>query len=62
MTFYNVTIRATVTKTLSVIADTADEAYQLAHEVFTTACNGDEDYDEETLRIEEFKDGSISNN
>ena len=52
---YNVTIQATVTKTLPVIAGNAAQATEFAHERFTVACNGpteDEDYDEQTLSVE----------
>ncbi len=56
MRTYRVTIRATVTKTLTVKAENEDDAYVAAHEDFSVLCDGDdEDYDEETLEIQEVK-------
>lgn len=47
---YNVTIRATVTKTLTVVAASLDEAIEVAHCEFTTACDGEEeDYTEDCI-------------
>jgi hypothetical protein len=54
MSIYEVTIRATVTKTLSVEAKDGPCAEEAAHEQFSVLNDGvDEDYDQETLRIEE---------
>ena len=50
---FNVTIRATVIKTITVDAAGRDEAYSLAHDEFTTVCDGDERYEETTLAVEE---------
>jgi len=50
---YDVTIEATVTKTLRVPAVNEDEATELAHQLFTVTNEGDEEkYDEQTLRCE----------
>ena len=51
---YDVTVRATVTKTLRVRATSAELATEQAHELFTVACENDqdEDYNEDTLRCE----------
>lgn len=55
MKTYEVTIRATVTKTLTVEADSADEAVDQAHAEFTTVCDGgDEDYSEDILNVTEI--------
>jgi hypothetical protein len=49
---WNVKIKATITKTISVEADTEEEAVELAHQLFTTKCDGlEEDYDEETINV-----------
>ena len=54
MKIYEVTIRATVTKTLSVEAWNRTSAEEAAHEQFSVLNDGvDENYDQETLRIEE---------
>jgi hypothetical protein len=54
MKLYNVTIRATIVKTLRVEAEDEDAAQVLAHEDFTVDLTDDlEDYEEETLRVEE---------
>lgn len=56
MKTYDVTIRATITKTIRVEADNIDDAISDAHEEFSVAdCNMYEDYDEETMDIEEVK-------
>jgi hypothetical protein len=56
MRTYRVTIRATVTKTLTVKAENEDDAYVAAHEDFSVLCDGeDERYDEETLEVKEVK-------
>jgi|TARA_B110000908_G_scaffold163859_1_gene211002 hypothetical protein len=54
MKVYEVTIRATVTKTLSVEAWNHTSAEEAAHEQFSVLNDGvDENYNQETLRIEE---------
>ena len=54
--FYDVTIRATVYKTLRIEATDEEEAYVLAHEEFDVTCTDDrEKYEEETMRVEEVK-------
>ena len=56
MKTYDVTIRATVTKTIQVEAENIEDAITDAHDQFSVAdCNFYEDYDEETIRIEEVK-------
>jgi hypothetical protein len=50
---YFVTILATITKTLTVEADCAENAITAAHEKFSVHYTGDEDYSEETLNVEE---------
>lgn len=52
---FNVTIRAKVTKTLLILADTPEEAQEIAHQEFSTVCDGDEHYEEDTLDITEVK-------
>lgn len=56
MKTFRVTIRATVTKTLTVEGADEDEAREAAHGEFSVLCDGDEDYDEETLDIEEIEE------
>jgi hypothetical protein len=53
---YDVTIKATITKTYSVQADDVDTAYELAHEKFSVL-NDDtpEHYEQETVNIKEEK-------
>lgn len=47
---YIVTVRATITKDVIVEAENEEEADEIAHELFTTDCDGmDEDYDQETI-------------
>lgn len=53
MKTYDVTIQATVTKTIRVKAKNIDDAYVTAHDEFTTECDGDERYDEQTLDVHE---------
>lgn len=54
MNTYNVTIRATVTKTLAIEAASQAEAEATAHDLFTTECEGpDEDYEQEILNTSE---------
>lgn len=52
---YEVTIKATVQKTIKVEADNEDEAQEAARGMFTTTCEEgeDENYDEETISVEE---------
>lgn len=50
---YMVTIQAKVRKTLQIVATSEDEARQIAHESFTTDCDGDEEeYQEDVLEIQ----------
>jgi hypothetical protein len=51
---WNVTIKATVTKTITDIeADTEDEAIEIAHSLFTVEnADNEEDYDEQTEDVE----------
>lgn len=53
---YQVQIRATVTKTLTVTAANENEASELAHQQFSVL-NDDEDeaYEQDTLEIKEVK-------
>ena len=54
MNKYEVTIQAVVTKTLLIEAKDSNSAEEAAHEQFSVLNDGvDEDYDQETLRIEE---------
>lgn len=54
METYDVTIRATVMKTIRVTAKTEDDAWDLAHEMFSVGATGDaEHYEQDTVRIEE---------
>ena len=56
MTKYYITIRATVTKTITVREKDEETAIQEAHSLFTVANDGiDENYTEETLDIEKEK-------
>lgn len=56
MKTYDVTVRGIVTKTIRVEAETAEEAVSDAHDQFLLSdCNFHEDYDEETLNVEEVK-------
>jgi hypothetical protein len=56
MKTYAVTVRAIVAKTLRVEAEDQEAAIAIAHEDFTTELTDDlEDYEEETLRIEEVQ-------
>jgi len=53
MKVYKVTIRATVTKTLSIKAENSNSAEETAHEQFSVLNNGDdENYDQDTLDVE----------
>lgn len=54
MKTYDVTIQATVTKTLRVEAEDSNEATILAHEEFNVhSGEGEEHYDEQTVEISE---------
>jgi len=56
MKTYDVTIRGIVTKTIRVEAESLEEAVADAHDQFFVGdCNFHEDYDEETLDVEEVK-------
>jgi hypothetical protein len=56
MKTYDVTVRAIVAKTLRVEAEDQEAAIAIAHEDFTTELTDDlEDYEEETLRVEEVQ-------
>ena len=50
---YEVVIRATITKTLSVQAQSEEAAAELAHSEFSVECDGDERYDQDTLSVME---------
>lgn len=53
---FEVTIRVQITKTYTVDADDADQAYEAAHEMFSVlADEADEHYTQETLDIIELK-------
>lgn len=52
MKIYNVTIRATITKTLRIEAEDEDGAVEQAYEDFTVACDGgDERYSQDVLDV-----------
>ena len=53
MKTYEVTIRATVTKTYEVRAVDKESAEDLAHDMFTVSCEGPEKYQQDTLEVEE---------
>lgn len=54
MADYEVTIRATITKTIEVSASTEDEAWDKAHDIFSVQHTGDaEKYEQDTVKIEE---------
>ena len=47
---YEVVIRATVTKTMCVKAENADAATEVAHELFSAGCTGDDEhYEQDTI-------------
>ena len=49
-------MRATVTKTIRVTAKTEDNAWNLAHEIFSVGSTDDaEDYEQDTVFIEEVE-------
>jgi hypothetical protein len=53
---YNVTIRATITKTHKVEADSEEDAVNLAHEIFSVLNDDiDENYDQQMHSVEEVK-------
>jgi len=56
MKTYDVTIRATVTKTIRVTEDNEGIAIAMAHSLFTTECDGDEYYEETTLDVTEVEE------
>jgi len=50
MKTYNITIRATVTKTLHVKADNEEDAIMMAHEEFSVENDhNDENYEQDTI-------------
>lgn len=53
MKTYDVTIRATIYKTIRVEAENENDAYVEAHEVFSVMPDDSERYEEETMDIEE---------
>ena len=54
MRSYNITIRATVTKTLRVEAETRDDAIEMANEEFSVENDhNDENYEQDLLDITE---------
>lgn len=56
MKTYDVTIRATVTKTIRVTEESDTLAIDTAHSLFTTECDGDEHYEETTLDVTEVEE------
>lgn len=53
MPTYKVTIRATLTKTITVVADDEEEACELAEDQFSVLKDSaEEDYDQDTLECE----------
>jgi hypothetical protein len=55
MKTYDVTIRATIYKTIRVEAENENDAYVEAHEVFSVMPDDSERYEEETMDIEEVE-------
>ena len=57
MKTYEVTIKATIYKTLTVEAENEDEAYEAAHEQFSVLPESgtQERYDEETVEVKEVR-------
>jgi hypothetical protein len=54
---FDITIRATITKTIRVREDNEDKAEELAHQVFNPNEDGvSEAYDQDTLHISEVKE------
>jgi hypothetical protein len=58
MKTYDVTIRATIYKTIRVEAENENDAYVEAHEVFSVMPDDSERYEEETLDIEEVQEAA----
>jgi hypothetical protein len=56
MKTYDVTITATITKTIRVTADYEEEAAEIAHNLFTVECDGDEKYAEDMENIVEVEE------
>lgn len=57
MKSYDVVIRATIEKTITVEADSEDLACDEAHEIFDVVFDGKpERYEQDTIRINEVKD------
>ncbi len=53
MKAFDVTIKATLIKTITAYAGSEDEAIEIAHESFSLACDGTpERYDQELVTIE----------
>jgi len=52
MKLYAVTIQATITKTIEIMANSQAEAEMTAHDLFTVEPEPDENYDQETIRTE----------
>jgi hypothetical protein len=53
MNKYNVTIQAVITKTVSVVAQSEDEAIHIAHESFSVLNDDtDERYEQDCLEVE----------
>ena len=56
MNTYHVTIKATVTKTMGIEANSPKEAEELAHQEFTVERDSyDEHYNQDTIDIEEYE-------
>ena len=55
MSFYNVTIRAVIQKTLTIEADCEYDAVEEAHALFSTSPVENEYYDEQTVAVDEVK-------
>jgi len=53
MRTYTVAIKATITKVIEVDAPDEDQAVEKASALFTTECDGDEDYSEEIVDWED---------
>jgi len=52
MKIYNVTIRATITKTLRIEAENEDDAVERAYEDFTVVCDGvEERYSQDVVDV-----------
>ena len=56
MKTFVVVVRATVTKTMNIVAADADEARQVAHETFSVESDDcDENYEQDILTINELE-------